>query len=147
MIMIIAAWVLTVLLFVFMVYYSNMMYLIKAASLPMLLLFSGAVTVHYVDNLGAPIKRPIPLEFEYIHHKIAGESILVWIYTEERGERLYEIPYDRETAKAMEEAKEGTEEGERKRMKGRPESNENGTQQTVWQVEDATPEGELGETK
>ena len=93
-----------VLAMTFLVYTSKFPVGAKMMVYPLLIVAGVSFGHHYLDNLGAPLERPLPLEFDYRHHIIEGEYILVWIDTEERGDRLHKIPYVRETAKKLEEA-------------------------------------------
>lgn len=93
-------------------YTSSMHKLIKLLALPLFLALSGLVGWNYHDNLGAPIAREIPEKFDYVAHKVTGdEYIHVYIYTKERGDRLYIIPYTRDAARELAKAKEMAEQG------------------------------------
>ena len=104
--------IITLMLFVFLVYYSRLHILLKLVTLPLAITLSGLVTYHYIDNLGKPLDRPIPDVMEYVHHEINGNLVYVWLTTEERGHRLHVVPYDREQTKALEEAKEKKEQSQ-----------------------------------
>lgn len=87
-------------------YTSSMHKSIKMLSLPLFLLLASMVGWTYYDNLGAPIQREVPEKFEYVAHKVTGtEFIHVYLYTKERGDRLYVIPYTRDAAKELAKAK------------------------------------------
>lgn len=87
-------------------YTSSMHKSIKMLSLPLFFLLASMVGWTYYDNLGAPIQRDVPEKFEYVAHKVTGtEFIHVYLYTEERGDRLYVIPYTRDAAKELAKAK------------------------------------------
>ena len=61
----------------------------------------------YYESLGKPNPYGMPERSEYIHHRITNDdTIVVWLLTEEKGDRLYVIPYTRESAQELEEAKE-----------------------------------------
>ena len=66
------------------------------------------------DRMGAPIERMPVGEFEYVHHSVSstGEFIYIWVYTDDRGNRLHAVPYNRETAKELNQAKKQEEKGE-----------------------------------
>jgi len=83
---------------------------LKAFALSFLVL-TGAVTMeHYLDNVGAPIKG-YPDKFIYVHHRIIGDVIELWVHVEGTGPRLYTFPYTQEAAEELQEAKEKSEEG------------------------------------
>ena len=112
MIFIVTTGLILLVLVSFLCYYSRILFVAKLITLPVFFIFSGLVTYHYLDNLGKPIERPLPETFGYQHHRYVGEeTIYVWLTTEEKGDLLYAIPYSRETAKALEEAKEERDEG------------------------------------
>ena len=89
------------------VYLSNANWFIKVCILSALLTTGLAGYAHYKDSLGAPIAEYPADGFEYNWHEVTPEGdILIWATTEQRGNRLYRIPYERATSKALEEAKE-----------------------------------------
>ena len=124
------------------VYTSRLFFVVKLLCFPVFLGLSYMVYDHYTYYLGAPVEKDLPDEFAYRHHMLETETILVWI-KEDRGERLYLIPYDRELAKKLEEAKEMQEQG------GNPSvtATDDVDGQRGWQIEDANPEAGEPETK
>ena len=130
----------------FLVYTSRFHISVKMFVYPLLIVAGTSFGYHYIDNLGAPLERPLPLEFDYTHHVIEGETILVWLKTEERGHRLHKIPYVRETAKKLEEAGEMQERGGNPRVTGTERVEEAGTR-VLWEVDNHIPEESLAETK
>ena len=117
MIVIYAAFSLLALSVVYLLYTSRAHRGLKAASLALFTLFGVTVYDHYVSSLGAPIQAFPDTEFVYVHHNIAGKTIELWVWTEERGNRLHEIPYSQETAEELEKAK-------KKSQNGRPQKGE-----------------------
>ena len=135
MIFIIATGFVLMLLIAFLCYASKLNFVIKLITLPLFFLFSGLVTYNYIDNLGKPIERPLPEKFDYQHHRIVdSETIYVWLSTKEKGDLLYIISYDRETAKKLEEAKEQQEGGGNPSME---QVLDGKTGQRTWQVEES----------
>lgn len=96
---------------VYLLYTSKAYRGLKAAALVLLTVFGLTVHEHYVSALGAPLQGVPEGEFVYVHHQIAGDTIELWVWTEERGNRLYEIPYSQETAEELEKAKQKNEGG------------------------------------
>jgi len=93
-------------------YYSYTNKFVKLLALPLLLSLFFTSYNHYLSEMGKPFPFPLPEEAEYVFHKITSEdTILVWLSDEESGDRLYVIPYTREAAKELQEAKEKGEEG------------------------------------
>lgn len=76
--------------------------------------FMVAVVVGYsyfLEEIGKPASIPLPEESQYVAHRITHEdTIIVWLIAE-GDERLYVIPYSREAAKELEEARKKTQEG------------------------------------
>lgn len=65
----------------------------------------------YTQYLGAPIQGIPEYEFLYIHHTIdVHGNVTLWATDTENTEkqRLYQFPYERETAKKLEQAQEQT---------------------------------------
>jgi len=97
---------------VFLTYTSNTSKLIKLAILPLFLFSTDAGYSYFLDEVGKPAQRDLPETAEYVFHRITSEdTIIVWLREEEGFDRLYVIPYSREAAKELEEAKEKSEEG------------------------------------
>jgi len=127
-------------------YKSELSSIIKLMSLPLIIIYFGVAGIYYYNNLGAPIERTPPLKVNYQHHIIEGDYIIVWMYDTETGHRLYKIDYDRETAKALEEAKKMRDAGAKPRMKGSRGEAEKGARVT-WKLENLVPLREIQETK
>ena len=98
----------------YLLYYSSVHWLIKLVSLPVTLVFTATMVYTAYDRMGAPIERMPVGEFEYVHHIVSstGEFIYIWVYTDDRGNRLHAVPYNRETAKELNQAKKQEEKGE-----------------------------------
>lgn len=84
--------------------YSRLHVTIKAMALTTFALIGVLVQQHYQDQLGAPIVGEPDGEFIYVAHQAAGDSIRLWAYTDDKGDRLYIFPYSQETAEKLEEA-------------------------------------------
>lgn len=89
------------------IYYSNASFGLKLIALPTQLAFFIFISYQLILLAGAPINQEPNGKFSYIHHEITdqGNTILLWMYQQERGHRLYKMPYDREKAKKLTEAK------------------------------------------
>jgi hypothetical protein len=128
-------------------YTSRIHLAFKLATLPLTIVLATLGGVYYLDNLGAPLAKPLPSEFKYQAHVIDGDTLFVWISTEERGERLHTIPYERETAKALEEAKEEKEEGKEALVTEEETNAQDNGGSRGWSVEGLIPEQATGESK
>ena len=93
-------------------YVSQAHKIFKALALSSLIVLGLGLEAHYRDNLGAPIMGYPQGEFAYIHHQLQGQTILLWVYIEDIGHRLYVFPYDQETAEELKEGKEAQAEGQ-----------------------------------
>jgi hypothetical protein len=95
----------------FLAYVSRVRALVKLLVLPA---FMVGVTLGYwyfLEEIGKPANIPLPEESEYVAHRITNEdTIIVWLLFEGE-DRLYVIPYTRAAAKALEDARQGEEEG------------------------------------
>jgi len=89
-------------------YWSQVHTIVKVLSLSAALLLLHSTLTLYKEMLAAPIENTPPDGFIYVHHITTSETITVWVWVEDRGHRLYEIPYDRKTAESMQEAQEQT---------------------------------------
>lgn len=127
-------------------YKSELSNIIKLLALPLTIVYFGVAGFYYYENLGAPIERTPPLKVDYQHHTVEGDYILVWLYQEERGHRLYKIEYDRDTAKALEEAKKMKETGAKPKLSGAKGKGEK-SRRVIWEVDNVIPLRELGEIK
>lgn len=85
-------------------YAGKVHWFIKGAMLTFLILFGLFVEGHYRERLGAPIESLPPNGFIYVHHEVVADTILIWAWVEETGDRLYVIPFDQDTAEALAEA-------------------------------------------
>ena len=128
-------------------YTSKVYQIVKFTVLPTLLVLSVFTVIHYLDNLGSPLDRPVPDEFAYKAHLIEGDFIYVWTHTEEKGHKLYVVPYDREKAKELEEAKDMQENGGSPYVTKSETINEGGKRTTAWEVDNYIPQSEASETK
>lgn len=99
-------------LVVFLIYYSSLSKFIKASALTATVLLGLITQDHYTSQLGKPIEVYPDGEFVYVHHVSEGDNIILWTWTEDKGDRLYAFPYSQESAEKLEEAKENTNKGE-----------------------------------
>jgi len=108
------------------IYYSNASFILKLIALPTQLAFFIFMSYQLILLAGAPINDEPNGKFNYVHHEITdkGNTILLWMHTSERGHRLYKLPYDREKAKKLEQAKNSK--GTGKNMEGEFQPNGNG---------------------
>lgn len=97
---------------VFMVFYSSIHFSVKGTALSLAVLLGVVTHGHYTEQLGKPVQGYPPVEFVYVHHNVDGDNINLWIWTEDRGNRLYVMPYSQETAEELEKAKAKTEGGQ-----------------------------------
>lgn len=99
----------------YLVYNSQAHWFAKLIALPLVIALTATMVYTALDRMGAPIEAEPKGEFAYLHHTLSanGEKIFIWIYTEERGNRLHVIPYKRETAKALNDAKQKAKQGEK----------------------------------
>ena len=90
------------------VYYSTAPFLLKLLSLPSYAVFLIFLIYLLVIMAGAPVKEYPEGSWKYVHHEIMlvdeEKTIFIWTYND-IGNRLHQIPYDRETAKKLEKAK------------------------------------------
>lgn len=90
----------------FLIYYSTIHWIFKAAGLAAFLALAVVSYEKYILELGAPIKATPEGEFEYIHHIVTvDEMFVLWLNREGQGHRLYTYPFNREDAAEFEEAK------------------------------------------
>jgi len=83
--------------------------IIKGAAIVALVIFGLGLELHYKESLGSPIEALPPDGFIYVHHEVQGEDITIWVWLEDKGDKLYLIPFDQETAEELAEAqKKGT---------------------------------------
>ncbi|MHA2065155.1 MAG: hypothetical protein ACXABY_12335 [Candidatus Thorarchaeota archaeon] len=102
-------------------YVSALRSTLKLAILPVFLVSVVLGYDYYLDEIGKPAPIELPPEANYVAHRVTkDETILVWLTTEE-GDRLYVIPYSREAAKELEEAKDKAEEGQKQSIKAEKE--------------------------
>jgi len=96
----------------FLTYTSSISKFIKLAILPLFLFSTATGYSYFMDEVGKPAQRDLPETAEYVFHRITPEdTIIVWLREEGGFDRLYIIPYSREAAKELEEAKEKSEGG------------------------------------
>lgn len=107
----------------FMFYYSSAHFVLKSVCL-VFFITTGLFTYnHYNKSLGAPIVGYPEYQFVYIHHIIEGDKIFLWTKKQSGlHDRLYVMPYDRETAKKLTMAQQGA--GNGTMMSGQFTSNE-----------------------
>ena len=93
-------------------YYSNASFIFKLIGLPGMSIFLVGLIYLLIIKAGAPIEQFPKDGWNYVHHEImdGGDNIYIWANYTERGNRLYKIEYDRETAKKLQQAKNKLEE-------------------------------------
>ena len=92
-------------------YTSKLKSYIKLGILPIFILTTTMGYTYFIEEVGKPADRALPAEADYVFHRVTSEdTIIVWL-TDVGGDRLYVIPYSREAAKELEEAKKRAEEG------------------------------------
>lgn len=96
---------------VFLVFYSSIHKTVKATTLTLLVVFGLAVADHYNKHIGSPIQGLPEYEFTYVHHEATGDTIKLWVWSKEMGDRLYVFPYDQDTAQELSKAQEKTKNG------------------------------------
>ena len=95
----------------YLAYVSRLRTSAKLLILPTFMIAVVVGYMYFLEEIGKPASIPLPEEAAYVAHRITNEdTIIVWLMTEE-DERLYVIPYTREAAKELEEAREGSQEG------------------------------------
>ena len=95
----------------YLAYVSRLRAPIKLLILPAFMVGVVLGYLHFLEEVGKPANIPIPEKALYVAHRITNEdTIIIWLLTEE-DERLYVIPYTRDAAKELEEAREGKENG------------------------------------
>ena len=103
----IAAMILCVIV-AFLIYYSYAHNLLKLIALPFVVLSSVGALFIIVQLAGAPLERMPIGKWDYIHHKAnVDNTISLWVWSDRfQDQRLYRFPYDRETMKKLDQAKE-----------------------------------------
>ena len=92
-------------------YTSKLKSYIKLGILPIFILTTTMGYTYFLEEVGKPAARALPAEADYVFHRVTSDdTIIVWL-TDVGGDRLYVIPYSREAAKELEEAKKRAEEG------------------------------------
>lgn len=133
-------------------YWSTAPFLIKLLTLPFTISFSLFIVWQMISLMGSPLKRFPIGEFTYIHHEPlnGGKAIALWVWSERFEDfRLYLFPYDRDTAKKLQKARQKKQEG--KPTRGKFKSNKEtkngqelvispGTPRPSQPTKDATPE-------
>lgn len=100
------------------VYFSNTNFILKMVTLPLIIILMVAIGYYINKELGRPVNyKPEKFELVYFEVTDGGESIVFWS-NDENGARLYRIPYDRDTAKKMQEAMEEKEQTQGLKVKG-----------------------------
>ena len=94
-------------------YYSNASFVFKLVGLPTMSIFLVGLIYLLIIKAGAPIEQFPKDNWNYIHHEImdGGDNIYIWANYTEKGNRLYKIEYDRETAKKLQQAKNKSQSG------------------------------------
>lgn len=87
-------------------YYSSANTIVKASSLTLFVLTGLLTYWHYTEYLSSPIIGHPDDKFVYVHHIIEDDLITLWLKDlPDLKNKLYSFPYDRETAKKLEKAK------------------------------------------
>ena len=98
-------------------YTSKLKSYIKLGILPIFILTTTMGYTYFLEEVGKPAARALPAEANYVFHRVASDdAIIVWL-TDAGGDRLYVIPYSREAAKELEEAKKKSENGNAQSIK------------------------------
>ena len=92
-------------------YTSRLKSYIKLGILPVFILTTMTGYAYFLEEVGKPADRTLPAEANYVFHRVTSEdTIIIWLV--DAGEdRLFVIPYTREAAKELEEAKKKSEAG------------------------------------
>ena len=108
-------------------YYSNASFIFKLVGLPTMSVFLIGLVYLLIIKAGAPIEQFPKDNWNYVHHEImdGGDNIYIWAHYTERGNRLYKIEYDRETAKKLQEAKNKSQSGTPQSGAFKPSNNSN----------------------
>lgn len=94
----------------YMVYRSRGNDIVKMVALPIFLVLFFLMGYNYYIRLGSPIEGHPQTKFEYVHHVLRGQTVYLWIKTE-NGDRLHYFPYVKEEGQELKEAQEQTEQG------------------------------------
>lgn len=95
----------------YLAYVSKLRALLKLLILPTFMVSVIVGYSYFLEEVGKPANLALPEEALYVAHRITNEdTIILWLLTED-SERLYVIPYSREAAKELEEARQGAEGG------------------------------------
>ncbi len=95
-------------------YYSRAAFAFKLITMPFSIGACVAAIWTIIYLSGAPINRMPANTWVYVGHQLIdkGENIVMWIWSDDLGDfRLHKFPYDRETQKKLEEARQQTEGG------------------------------------
>jgi hypothetical protein len=94
------------------IYYSHANTIIKGSALTLFVLTGLLTYWHYTEYLSSPIIGHPDDKFVYIHHIIEDDQITLWLKDlPDLKNKLYSFPYDRETAKKLEKAKQAQSRG------------------------------------
>lgn len=94
--------------------YAHWIYKLKALPLAIFVVIFGILIL--LEERGKPLEQYPEGEFNLVHNIIEKDEkenpwIYFWAYTKSDGHKLYKIPYDRETAKKLEEIQAEQEKG------------------------------------
>ena len=96
-------------------YVSKLKATVKLTILPLFMVGVVVGYLYFLEEIGKPAAIPLPEKSLYVAHRVTNEdTIIVWLRTDE--DRLYVIPYTRESAKELEAAREGVENGEEQQV-------------------------------
>ena len=102
------AFMLTSVIIAFLIYHSNANNVLKFIALPATVVCAIGSILIIVQLAGAPLERMPIGKWDYIHHKAnVDNTISLWVWSDRfQDQRLYRFPYDRETMKKLDQAKE-----------------------------------------
>ena len=81
--------------------------------IPLSLFIATSVIYTYTDLLGTPTKKELPEEFFVVHHHVAEESEVIYLWVVVKGKNVpisYEISYNQETQEKLDDYKKQIEE-------------------------------------
>lgn len=116
------------------IYYSNALFTLKLIALPLQLAFFIFISYQLILLAGAPINSQPKGKFNYVHHEITdqGSTIILWMYTPQKGHRLYKMPYDREQAKKLADAQDSKNSGKNMEGEFQPNAQDNNRHTTLF---------------
>lgn len=92
------------LLFAVVSYSSKEPKLVKALVIVSFVVLGLSVEGHYRYSLGKPIEDYPVGKWVYVHHEVQGGNIILWVWWEDTGNKLYSFPFDQDTAEELADA-------------------------------------------